>query len=325
MDTKKKILIIQTAFIGDVILATPLIETVFANYANAEIDFLLRKGNELLLEKHPVINNLIVWDKKQNKYINFFKILKKLRKTRYDLVINLQRFASSGIMTTFSKAKVKIGFKKNPMSCFFDYKAKHFYKDNWHEVDRNLSLLDYFDKIKKIRRPKLYPTTANKEQIKKYQTKKYICIAPTSVWFTKQYPASNWVQFLNEQRGFTVYLLGSKEDYNQCEKIKTKSTNNHIKNLAGELNLLQSAALMQGAEMNFVNDSAPLHLCSSVNAQTTAVFCSTVPRFGFYPLSDNSKIIETKEKLECRPCNLHGRKKCPKEHFKCTKLINLDK
>ena len=69
--------------------------------------------------------------------------------------------------------------------------------------------------------------------------------------------------------------------------------------------------------MNFVNDSAPMHLASSVNAKTTAIFCSTVPEFGFGPLSDLSQVVEIKEKLKCRPCGLHGKKACPEGHFKC--------
>ena len=73
--------------------------------------------------------------------------------------------------------------------------------------------------------------------------------------------------------------------------------------------------------MNYVNDSAPMHLCSSVNAPVTAIFCSTVPSFGFGPLSENSRIIETKEELSCRPCGLHGFKTCPKGHFQCAESI----
>jgi heptosyltransferase-2 len=87
------------------------------------------------------------------------------------------------------------------------------------------------------------------------------------------------------------------------------------------MSFLQTAALMKDAKMNYVNDSAPLHLASSVNAPVTAIFCSTVPEFGFGPLSDNSYIVETEEDLDCRPCGLHGFAKCPKTHFKCATNI----
>ena len=87
--------------------------------------------------------------------------------------------------------------------------------------------------------------------------------------------------------------------------------------------LLQSAALMQGAIMNYVNDSAPLHLCSAMNAPTTAIFCSTTPAFGFGPLADNGRVVESREILTCKPCSLHGRPACPLTHFRCAYDIEI--
>jgi heptosyltransferase-2 len=74
---------------------------------------------------------------------------------------------------------------------------------------------------------------------------------------------------------------------------------------------------MKDAVMNYTNDSAPLHFASAINAPVTAVFCSTVPSFGFGPVRDNGCVVETKEQLSCRPCGLHGHKTCPQGHFKC--------
>jgi heptosyltransferase-2 len=79
---------------------------------------------------------------------------------------------------------------------------------------------------------------------------------------------------------------------------------------------------MKNASMNFMNDSAPMHLASSVDAPTTVIFCSTVTDFGFRPLSSDAKVIETNEDLDCRPCGLHGHRTCPKKHFKCG--LNID-
>ena len=88
-------------------------------------------------------------------------------------------------------------------------------------------------------------------------------------------------------------------------------------NVCGSLTLLQSAALMRHAERVFTNDSAPLHLASAVHAPTTAVFCSTVPAFGFGPMSDNAVVIETPSHLDCRPCGIHGKTACPEGHYRC--------
>ena len=108
-----------------------------------------------------------------------------------------------------------------------------------------------------------------------------------------------------------------------CEKIRNNSP--HVENLCGKLNLLDSAALMINAKRVIVNDSAPLHLASANNAKVTALFCSTIKEFGYYPLSSDSIVLEVEEKLSCRPCGLHGKKACPLVHFKCGYDVSVDR
>ncbi len=318
-------LIIQTAFIGDVILATALVEKIKKWYPHASIDFLLRKGNETLLTGNPNVREVIVWDKKKGKIRNLFKLTSYVRKKKYDCVVNAHRFASSGMITALSGAKVKSGFDKNPWSFLFTHRAKHDLGSDMHETDRNQKLIGFFtDKNREL--PRLYPSVSDFEKVSAYQTGRYICVAPTSVWFTKQFPSDQWTGFLNSISNSVerVYLLGAPADKPICESILSKSSHQHVVNLAGQLSFLESAALMKGALMNFVNDSAPMHIASAMNAPVTAVFCSTVPSFGFGPLSDDSHIVQSKENLDCRPCGLHGYKKCPQVHFKCATTITTE-
>ncbi len=321
----RRVLIIQTAFIGDVILATVLIEQIRQDYPEAQIDFLLRKGNEGLLEGHPHLKEVLVWNKKEKKLFNLLQIIRKIRQKRYDLVINLQRFGSSGLMTILSGAKQTVGFDKNPFSRFFHRQVKHSFEEGKHEVERNLALLSHLTPVKKIR-PVLYPQPADQIKAQVYKTQTYICIAPTSVWFTKQWPAQQWIAFINTlPQNWLVYLLGGPDDWEACEAIREQAQHPKVHNLAGELSLLASAALMKDAHMNYVNDSAPMHLASAMNAPVCAVYCSTIPAFGFGPLSEQSTVIETREKLACRPCGLHGHRACPEGHFKCAKEIEVER
>jgi heptosyltransferase II len=318
----KSFLIIQTAFIGDVILATSVIEKLHATYPEASIDFLLRKGNETLLTDHPYLRNVLIWDKKKGKIKNLFKLVSRVRSLNYDVVVNIHRFASSGLITAFSGATKKIGFDKNPWSFAFSLKIKHDLDSGLHEIDRNQKLIDSLtDGVRAL--PRLYPTQKNFESVSKYQSGKYLCIAPTSVWFTKQFPKNQWIDFIKKviDQFDHIYLLGAASDKSVCDFITDEASSERVINLAGELSFLESAALMKGAEMNFVNDSAPMHLASAMNAPVTAVYCSTVPSFGFGPLSDQSFIVQTNEKLSCRPCGLHGYKTCPERHFKCATTI----
>ncbi len=320
----QSVLIIQTAFIGDVILATGLIEKLHQHYPEASIDFLLRKGNEGLLIDHPLLRNVLVWNKMESKVSNLFKIIGRIRSNRYDCVVNVHRFASSGFITALSGSKLKIGFDKNPISFGFSTKIKHQI-GSLHEVQRNHQLIEAITDSN-FAKPKLYPSEADIEKIKAYQSGPYICIAPTSVWFTKQFPLTKWIEFLKSIRNRTnrIYLLGTSSDHHICESIRLAVGFEGIVNFAGNLSFLESAALLKNAVMNYVNDSAPMHLASAMNAPVTAIFCSTVPSFGFGPLSNQSVIVETKEKLDCRPCGLHGFKACPKEHFKCAYSIEND-
>jgi len=324
----KKILIIQTAFIGDVVLATPVAEKLHQAIPDASIDFLLRKGCEDLFENHPFINNILIWDKKKNKYKNLFKIIKQVRKNKYDLLINIYRFGSSGIITVFSNATITIGFDKNPFSIFFSKRIKHIFgkKDNMiHEIDRNLLLIsEYGDKSRTM--PRIYPSDNDYKKTEDDREKEYICISPASIWFTKQFPKEKWIEIIKKiPEPLQIFFIGSASDKVLCSEIITESDNKNSINFAGELTLLETAAIMKNAKMNFVNDSASMHIASAINAPVTAIYCSTVPFFGFWPLSLNSHIIETEKKLDCRPCGIHGLRSCPENHFECAFTISSDK
>ena len=319
----KKFLIIQTAFLGDVVLATPLIEKLRSAYPDARIDVLVRKGNESLLLNHPYIHQLLIFDKKK-KLRSMWTLITAMRHTRYDLVINAHRFASSGLMAILSGAKAVYGFSKNPLSFAYTRRFPHQIGSVGkvvHEVERNISLLEGWTDTR-FTPPRLYPPSDTATGRPKGD---YVCIAPTSVWFTKQWPAEKWVALIQRfPPTHTVVLLGGPTDRATCEAIRNASGHPNVLNMAGQLSLLSSAAWMRHAKMNYANDSAPIHLASAIDAPMTAVFCSTVPAFGFTPLSTHSRIIETESTLPCRPCGLHGFKHCPQGHFKCAWDIRID-
>ena len=321
----KKILVIQTAFIGDVVLATSLIENLHQQFPEVKIDILVRKGNESLFQSHPFLNQVLVWDKKNNKYQNWVGLLFKIRSRQYDVVLNAQRFAATGAWTAFSKAKIKIGFDKNPFSFLFTHAVVHqFSEKGQHEIDRNHQLLSSLF-VTKVSMPKLYPTASDELAVSSYQQLPYLCIAPASVWFTKQFSIEKWVDLINEIpfKG-PIYLIGGPGDKLLCDQILQKINRKSVVNLAGRLSFLASAALQKKAVLNYVNDSAPMHFASAVNAPVVAVYCSTLPNFGFGPLSDGSFIVQTNEALACRPCGIHGKKQCPLKHFDCAKTIKMD-
>jgi len=320
--TYSNILIIQTAFIGDAILASSLVEKLHSKFPNASVSILVRKGNEGIYEEHPFLKETLIWNKKEDKLKNLFKLFFQIRKNKYDLVVDCHRYASSGFLTAFSGARHKAGYKQTPFAYLFDHAPKHTFNNGKHEIERYNQLIDDFTG-EGVFKPKIYPSNSDLEKIKLLLKTDFICIAPSSVWFTKQLPKEKWVELCDlTSNSISIYILGSIADSDLANDIIKHSKHNSIKSLCGELTLLQSAALMQKAKMNYVNDSAPLHLASATNSPVTAFYCSTIKEFGFYPLSDNSKVIDA-GKMDCRPCGMHGFNACPLSHFNCGKQIEI--
>ncbi len=337
----KQFLIIQTAFLGDAVLATALIEKLHAFYPDAAIDLMVRKGNDGLFTDHPFLRKLFIWDKRSKKNTNLFKLIGELRKTEYDHIINAQRFLSTGLMTALASGKEKIGFDKNPLSFLFDRKVKHAIPDpakirpydpsssadnTVHEVVRLNALIAHItDGSRPL--PSLHPSQSDRAAVDHLiisSSDHLIVIAPASVWYTKQWPEEKWIELIQTlPTDRRVLLIGAPGDVPLCDRIVKAAGRGEV--LAGRLTLLQTAALMQRAEMNYVNDSAPLHIASAMNAPVTAIFCSTVPAFGFGPLRENGRVVERSQPLYCRPCGLHGYKACPERHFKCAREIGVER
>jgi len=323
----KQFLIIQTAFLGDAVLVTSIVEKLHAWYPDAAIDVVVRKGNQGIFDGHPFLRTLFVWDKRRNKNKNLYALIQTLRTTKYDHVINCQRFFSTGLMTVLARGREKIGYDKNPLSFLFTRTVNHGIGDGRHEVDRLNDLIAHLTDGSRPM-PRLYPTKENRSRVHEHMSSwtnghmRYVTIAPASVWFTKQWPEAKWVELIKAlPRDLQVLIIGAPSDTAIAQSI-IAATGRGV-DLTRELKLLESAALMEGATMNYVNDSAPLHIASAMNAPVTAVFCSTVPAFGFGPLRENGRVVETSEKLDCRPCGLHGYRECPKGHFKCALGIGV--
>ncbi len=314
----QKILIIQTAFIGDTILATSVAEEMHHTFPDAKIFLLVKKGNEDLFLNHPYLK--IITHDKSKKLSSLFQLIKKIRQEKFDIVINLHRYLSSTLLTILSRARYTSGFQ-SLLSNFYTYSTPHSFKDNLHEIQRYHELTKHFSKQEKIFLPKLYLQESLPEI---FDNKKYVCLFPGSIWATKQLPPTKWIELIQKfSKDIEIYLCGSSQEINLCEYIKASSMRENVHNIAGKYSLLKIAHIMKNALRVYVNDSAPLHIASSLNIPVTAFFCSTITNFGFYPLSDDKQVIEVKN-LECRPCGIHGYKKCPKLYFRCGLEINIE-
>ncbi len=327
----KNILIIQTAFAGDVILTLPVLQVLKEKYPESKISFLCIPDVASLFDNNPFLDELILYDKRYSqKGINgFLKLLNYIKSKKFDLIISPHRSFRSTMLSHLSKVPNTISFDTSAFAS--KYKTRVVYNKNVHEIVRNLSLLAPIGIFKnEIIPPKLFPSekdikivSAILSAFKIEKDDKFITIAPGSVWFTKTFPETKFIKLLTILNDFSVkiVLVGGDDDFGLCAKIKVLSKNFKVFNAAGKLTLLQSAELIRHSKVLVTNDSAPLHLANAVGTRVLAIFGATIPEFGFYPYGENDFVFQIKD-LKCRPCSIHGGNKCPIKTLDCLNKID---
>lgn len=347
MNKNLKILIIQTAFLGDVILTLPIVQNIKRLIPNAEIDFMCIPRTEAVLKNNPAIRELIVYDKRSKKKLSgLFKILSRIKKNKYQIIICPHRSLRSAVITHFTGAMLRIGFDKNSLSNLLTERV--VYNKVSHEIERNLDLVRAipgikFDENNKLLKPELYPSEEDKKYVEqfldtphfhppeagKHPTRSIhstVSFAPCSKWFTKQLPQNKSVEIIREllRCGYNVILIGGNEDTEYCSKLAKAVSDEKLLNLCGKLTPLQSKIAVEKSICIVSVDSAAAHIGASAGTPVIQIYGSTVPAFGFYPLTSKSVIIENNS-LTCRPCTNHGRESCPVKHYKCMEDIDAKK
>lgn len=331
-EEKKKILIIQTAFLGDVILTLPMVQTLKHLMPDALIDFLCIPLTANVLENHPAINKIIKYDKKGKDPLGkLFGVISKVKKEHYDIVVCPHRSFRSALITYFSKAPIRAGYDINSLSFLLTDKAP--YTKEAHEIQRTLDLLGAVpgieaDDSKISSRAELYPAERDKKVVEALLERKendhsLIALAPCSKWFTKQLTKNKTLEIIKAlfDKNHNVLLIGGADDFSYCKEIEKEINNEKLINLSGRLSPLQSYYAITKCSAIVTVDSAAQHLGGAANVPIVLIYGSTNKSFGFYPLTSPNKIIENSS-LSCRPCTDHGRVKCPLGHFKCIEELS---
>ena len=329
-----KILVVQTAFLGDVILTLPLIQRIKKNYPAASIDVVVVPAAANLLENHPAVSDVLPYDKRgTDKGLNgFVRLRKLLAANRYDLAVVPHRSLRSALLTRLAGVPLRIGFDRSSGSHFFNHIVQ--YRADHHEIERNLSLLEPLGIVESGRElPSFYPTAADSARIDQLfaerrigGSKGVVAIAPGTIWNTKRWFKERFAEVGKtvSELGYSVVLIGSKEDCELCEEIRQLSGETNVVNSAGILTLRQSAELIRRSRVLLSNDSAPMHLAVAVRTPVIAIFGATVPEFGFGPYGEQDVVVQTTP-LACRPCSIHGTKECPIKTFDCMNNITAEK
>lgn len=323
----KRYLIIQTAFLGDAILTEPIVETIKANEKDAFIGIVVIPSNVEIFSLNPRIDVIIPYDKHgvDNGLMGFKKILSVIREYRFNCVISPHTSFRSTLLSYFSSAKRRIGFKEADISFLYTDRVKK--PQNVHEIDRNLRLLEPLEFDKLVKEMRLYWSEKNKKFIESifeaYSIKsdeKVVVISPSSVWPTKRWPKEYFrdIAKMLADQDLKVILIGTKNDREISEFVK--NNDERIIDLTGKTGVKDLFYLIAWSKLLISNDSAPIHIASAFNTPTIDIYGPTVPEFGFYPLSEKNRIIQIDD-LPCRPCGKHGSVICKNKHFKCMRDI----
>jgi heptosyltransferase-2 len=324
----KKILVIQTAFLGDVILTLPLVQLLKKNVHESWIDFIAIPETSEILKSHPDISELLVYDKhgKQKTFSAFVHFKNELRDRKYDVVLCPHRSLRSCLLTKFSRAEVRVGFDNSAMkSCFTDSLPWRF---GVHEVDRNLSLLKPLGINIRSELPKICPADENVDEADRFLVghkvqAPFAVVAPGTIWQTKRYPVEMMTEVVKRllETFASVVVVGGKKDTGLAESFE--KMNRKVISAIGKFSIMTSAEIIRRATLLIANDSAPVHIASAFNVPTAAIFGATVKDFGFAPYHDKSVVIEANG-INCRPCSIHGGPRCPIGTFDCMKRISPD-
>jgi heptosyltransferase-2 len=321
-----KILLIQTGFIGDLILSTPVIAGIQKLYPEASLSVLTTPVCSPLLQADSRLSEVLVFDKrKDDKGLGgLYRMIKKLRAKSYDKIFSLHKSHRTALLVALSGAAEKYGFEEASMP--FLYTKVSPRADLKHDVLRNLAILRNVGvNVEEASTPmQLKSSTAAvevaNEFLQKISSRPLIGVAPGSVWLTKRWTESGFRNFvrLASARGWGVALLGGPNDIELAETIR--DGNQEVLNLCGKLQIDESVAFIRNLDVLVSNDSSPLHMASATGTPVVALFCATVPEFGYGPWMVPHKILGVPN-LECRPCGRHGGNTCPTGTHACREGI----
>ena len=318
--------VIQTSFLGDTILTTPLLAQLAHR---GPVDVVTTPAAASVLKEHPAVRQVIVYDKRgaHAGLIGFLTMRSRLKTGGYDTAYLAQGSLRSALLVWAARIKERIGFATSSGSWF--YTTRVAYRDDLHHAARLLLLSRPNGREPTLEemRPSLAPSAAERQLVDELLRssgvdagERLIALAPGSVWATKRWPYYVELAQALADSG-RIVVVGGPGDRALAKEIAAAVPN--AVDATDKLPLLASADLIGRCAVIVTNDSAPLHLASAMGTPTVAIFGPTVPEFGFGPLSP-AKVVLGHESLACRPCDRHGPRRCPLKHFRCMRELSVD-
>ena len=352
-----RILLIKPSALGDVVHTIPVLVKLRARYPGARIDWLITPENAEIVRCHPALSNVVLFARRDfskpgrrwRALLAFFGLLKQIRRTKYDLVIDMHGQVRSAFFALVSGARVRIGFDR-PIKRELTVSAEHDLKNvpnhgwrgaregSWiaythrisiptldvHAIDRYLwvgSLLGFDDEPPDLAIHLSPETIHTVERLLEEHGvpagKPLVVLVPGTIWETKHWTIEGFAGVAREflRQGFAVALAGTKRDETRCRQIAAAAAGTI--NLCGKTTPADLAALIRRAEVAVTNDSGSMHVAASLGKPMVSVFGPTNPvHIGPYQRPESVVRVD----LPCSPCNYRRLSQCPFDHA-CMKQV----
>lgn len=293
-DGLKNILIIKPSSLGDIVLALPALSALRRDFPDAEISWVVRPEFALLIENHPHLSRTILFDRRflgkawyhPRALFALVVFVRKLRKAKFDAVIDLQGLFRTAVFGWLSGCKKRFG-----MATAREF-ASLFYSDKvFHDTD-SIHVVDYYLKI--IRQTGSEDTSvefvlpvdsAAEQSIKKLLSEhnvafdKYAVFVPSSVHADKCWPLERFVALadkISSQYGLSIITTGTIAEKPTIERFK-KLANVQIVDLAGLTNIRELVALLSTARLVVSNDTGPGHIAAALKRPLVMIFGRSNP------------------------------------------------
>lgn len=322
-------LIIQTSFLGDVVLTTPLIAELAKR---GPVDVLTTPTGADVLANNPAIRRLIKYDKRDTygAAVQTWRSLRSIRQSPpYDSVYMAQGSFRSALLATLTGSHERVGFFTSHGRALYTRRVE--YRTDRHHSERLwwLSMTDCADPpTPEQLRVRLYPSDADRSTVDVLLRRagvadgSFIVLAPGSAWGTKRWPYFSELA-VRASQAHPLVVAGSTADRAAAAEIALRVTSSRMLDACGRLPILASAELIGRARAIVTNDSAPQHLASAMGTPTLTLYGPTVPEFGFGPLAPR-RATGGVAGLSCRPCHRHGPRRCPLGHWLCMRDLTVD-
>ena len=326
----RKVLVVQTSFLGDTILTLPLISEIRRRFPTANITVLCSLQARELLAGHPDLDAVIVDDKKgvDRGLLGLWRKARSLRGEGFTMALSPHKSFRSGLLLALARIPFRVGFRESKGWFLFHARVKR--NSARHDVERTLSILEAFDiRAEECRRDiRLGVDPRTQEAVDQVLRplgisgeRLVIALNPGSVWPTKRWAADGFAKLiglLERKYSCEILLLGGPEDVAIVSKIRELAGSTGV-SLAGKIALGQLPAVLRRCNVLITNDSGPMHVAVAQGIPIVAIFCATTPSLGFYPYSGKAIVVE--KELPCRPCSSHGGRRCPLGTEDCIRLI----